>query len=58
MKWQRDFFDHRLRSFESATQKARYIAENPARAGLAGLIGEMEDWPYLWKRSGLKIDER
>lgn len=33
-RWQRDFFDHRLRSIESAAEKAQYIRMNPVRAGL------------------------
>ena len=41
--WQRDFFDHRLRGWESAAEKAKYIRNNPVRAGLAGQSG---DWPY------------
>jgi REP element-mobilizing transposase RayT len=29
VSWQRDFFDHRLRSAESGVEKARYIRNNP-----------------------------
>ena len=43
VKWQRDFFDHRLRSDENFDEKARYILDNPVRAGL---IERSEDWPY------------
>ena len=43
IQWQRDFFDHRLRNLESATEKARYIRMNPVRAGLAA---NPQDWPY------------
>jgi REP element-mobilizing transposase RayT len=43
IQWQRDFFDHRLRGFESAAEKARYIRMNPVRAGL---VANPEDWPY------------
>jgi REP element-mobilizing transposase RayT len=32
--WQRDFFDHLLRSDESDSQEWNYIRENPVRAGL------------------------
>ena len=48
IKWQDGFFDHRLRSVESAVEKANYIRMNPSRAGL---IEENEIWPYLrdWK---------
>ena len=41
--WQRDFFDHRLRGWESAAEKAQYIRMNPVRAGL---VEKPEDWPY------------
>jgi len=43
VKWQRDFFDHRLRGMESAAQKANYIRNNPVRAGL---VSRPEDWPF------------
>jgi REP element-mobilizing transposase RayT len=43
--WQRDFFEHRLRSFESWREKADYILANPVRAGL---VTRTEDWPYVW----------
>jgi putative transposase len=42
---QRDFFDHRLRSDESAKHKQEYIRQNPVRAGLGT---KAEDWPYVW----------
>lgn len=41
--WQKNFFDHRLRSDESWEEKAAYIRANPVRAGL---MGENETWPY------------
>ena len=43
VKWQRDFFDHRLRSAESFDEKAAYIRRNPVRAGF---VTEEQDWPY------------
>ncbi len=43
IRWQRDFFDHRLRSWESAQEKATYIRQNPVRASLCA---KPEDWPY------------
>jgi putative transposase len=43
VNWQRDFFDHRLRSWESGAEKADYIRMNPVRAGL---VANPEDWPY------------
>ncbi|MFB3883521.1 MAG: transposase [Armatimonadota bacterium] len=41
--WQREFFDHLLRSDESYAQKWEYVRQNPVRAGLAS---RPEDWPY------------
>ena len=34
VEWQKNFFDHRLRSDESWEEKAAYIRANPIRAGL------------------------
>ncbi len=44
--WQRDFFDHRLRSNESWEEKADYLRQNPVRGGLAT---RPEDWNYIWE---------
>ena len=41
--WQDGFFDHRLRSWESADEKGNYIRQNPVRAGL---VDSPEAWPY------------
>jgi putative transposase len=41
--WQRQFFDHLLRSDESYESKWHYVRENPVRAGLARTADE---WPY------------
>ena len=41
--WQKQFFDHVLRSDESYESKWRYVLDNPARAGL---IDAAQDWPY------------
>lgn len=43
--WQDGFFDHRLRGDESADAKAKYIHENPVRAGL---VAREEDWPHVY----------
>jgi len=43
--WQRDYFDHRLRSDESYEQKAAYIRDNPVRKNL---VAEATEWPYAW----------
>lgn len=44
-RWQRDFFDHRLRGEESERKKADYILQNPVRAGLVSCA---EYWPHRW----------
>jgi len=41
--WQKAFFDHVLRSDESAASKWEYVRLNPARAGLAN---DASRWPY------------
>jgi len=46
VRWQRDFFEHRLRRDESLEQKADYILHNPVRAGLTS---EPDGWPYVWQ---------
>ena len=43
--WQDGFFDHRLRSKESVSEKWNYILYNPVRKGL---VQRPEIWPYLW----------
>ncbi len=45
IRWQRDFFEHRLRGDEPWRQKADYILENPVRAGL---VTKPQGWPYVW----------
>ena len=41
--WQRDTFDHIMRSAESYSRKWNYVADNPVRAGL---VQRSEDWPW------------
>ena len=41
--WQKDLFDHVIRSEESYRQKWEYVRQNPVRAGL---VQRSEDWPY------------
>ena len=43
IRFQETFFDHRLRSAFSASQKWKYVNMNPVRAGYAI---HPEDWPY------------
>ncbi len=42
--WQREFFDHILRSDESYGEKWNCVRDNPVRAGLATCA---EHWPYF-----------
>jgi putative transposase len=41
--WQKEFFDHLIRSDESYSQKWDYVQDNPVRAGLAR---NFKDWAY------------
>jgi hypothetical protein len=43
--WQREFFDHVLRSAESYSEKWNYVRNNPVRAGLVSTADE-------WKHPG------
>ena len=45
VRWQRNFFDHRLRNEENLAVKFAYICQNPVRAGLT--FSE-DDWPYIF----------
>jgi len=42
-KWQKEFFDHLLRSSESYGDKWEYVRNNPVRAGLTE---KAEKWPF------------
>jgi putative transposase len=44
--WQREWFDHWSRSEEEDDRIARYIQNNPVKAGL---VNCWEDWPYRSK---------
>jgi REP element-mobilizing transposase RayT len=44
IRWQRNFFDHRIRNRESWDSKAEYIRQNPVRAKL---IDTAVEWPYV-----------
>ena len=43
IKWQRNYFDHRVRKDESLAEKADYILNNPVRASLVTCAKE---WPF------------
>ncbi len=49
MKWQKGFFDHRLRADESYEEKAHYIRMNPVREKL---VANPNEWPYVWSFDG------
>src|SRR5436305_1324336 len=46
IRWQRDFFDHRIRDNRELVEKTNYIRENPVRKGI---VGNAADWPYIWE---------
>ena len=42
--WQSGFHDHALRSDESLARAAKYIIQNPVRAGLVSSVGDYPFW--------------
>ena len=50
-RWQREFFDHLLRSSESYAEKWEYVRQNPVRAKL---VTRPEDWPHQGEISVLE----
>ena len=50
--WQKEFFDHVLRSCESYSQKWDYVKENPVRAGL---VKKSDDWPFQGEIESLML---
>ena len=44
--WQRNVFEHRIRSAESGEVKANYIRENPVRKGL---VADTKLWPWVFE---------
>lgn len=46
VEWQRDMFEHRLRTEESWEEKAAYIRENPVRKQL---VAQPQDWPWIFQ---------
>ena len=45
VKWQKNYFDHRLRDDHQAEYKYQYILNNPVVKGLCATPGE---WPWKW----------
>jgi putative transposase len=50
--WQKDFFDHVLRSTESFSSKWDYVQNNPVRAGL---VAKPNDWAYRGTITSLSL---
>lgn len=50
IKWQPDFFEHRLRNDSEFDEKASYIRMNPVRKGL---IASPNQWPHVLDRVSL-----
>ena len=48
--WQRDYFDHRIRSEQDHQSTWFYIRENPVRAGL---VETYDQWPHVWLPTGI-----
>ena len=46
--WQRGFHDRALRKEEDVRGVARYLADNPLRAGLVTKIGDFSHWDAAW----------
>ncbi len=43
VKWQKDFFDHVIRTNENLGTQVRYVLDNPVRKGL---VARWQDYPY------------
>lgn len=52
IKWQRNFFDHRLRHGESLSEKYAYMIANPVRAGLTS---DGEKWPFILRATDVAL---
>jgi len=50
--WQREFFDHLLRSEESYGSKWEYVQQNPVRHEL---VKHVADWPYAGEIHPLEL---
>ena len=46
VRWQRDFFDHRLRDHHELKEKTSYILMNPVRKGLCE---RAVDWKWVYR---------
>ncbi|MCW1245675.1 transposase [Pseudomonas sp. SAICEU22] len=46
--WQRGYYDRALRKDEDLKDAARYIINNPLRAGLVTRVGDYPLWDAIW----------
>ena len=46
--WQRGFHDRAIRRDDDLPAVARYIIQNPVRAGLVSRVGEYPHWDAVW----------
>ncbi len=54
--WQRAYYDHALRRDEDLRRAARYVIENPLRAGLVPRLGDYPYWDSVWaSRHGVEV---
>jgi len=52
MRWQMDYFDHRIRNLPALQEKELYILNNPVRRKL---VEKIEDWPWILRQQDLMI---
>lgn len=45
VRWQENFFDHRLRHHKETSEKRAYIRRNPVASGLCP---DESEWPWTW----------
>lgn len=55
VRWQRDYFEHRLRASERLAERIEYLRLNPVRSGL---VQSSDDWPWFWQLSESGASER
>ena len=57
IRFQRDFWDTRIRDAVHFTERCEYVQRNPVRKGL---VSEAESWPWKWdcrNEMDVKCDE-
>ena len=47
IKWQKNFFDHRIRTPDELSEKYSYILRNPV---VKALCASENDWPWRWEQ--------